>query len=154
MNLRAGAPALQGGAATRPDFQGQFWVAPIPKVVSHVPADGATLLKSVTNIQVTFSSPISASFETQEIVIWPGWTITLTRHNNTTAYISANFLPSTRYTFTLTRQLVGIYSDPLAQEESFSFTTGPTEPEARLVVANNVALYSAYNQPAVVIQYL
>ncbi|MCE5258156.1 MAG: Ig-like domain-containing protein [Chloroflexi bacterium] len=155
VKMDAGTPALSGEATVKEAFESRFTVAPKPTVISYTPADGETLFKDSKNIVVTFSSPMSPTLDNKGIRITPKVDLyTYWSDDATVLNIAANLKPSTRYTITLNKELTGRYGDALSPEQSFSFTTAPTTPQARLMTYENIGLYNLYTDPSVSVQYV
>ena len=151
--IKEGAPAASGEASLEEDMTWQFTVAPLPEALkfSHT---GATRVELGSDMQITFSSPISVPTFSKGVVISPSTEISAWWDmEDTIAHVYGAFKPSTDYVLTLTAKITDRWGEPLRREATYRFSTAPYPPSATLNVPDMVSSYNVYGRPTISVSY-
>jgi uncharacterized protein YfaS (alpha-2-macroglobulin family) len=155
ISIQKGALAATGSASLPQMVQSQFRVAEIPAVTSFVPREGDADVDLWRGIEIAFSSPISRATFTKGFTITPAaqtsfyWSDEDTRVN-----VSTYLQPSTRYTVTLTTEILGRYGQRLRQGTTVHFSTRPQAPQVSMAISGRMAALNAYDEPRIYGSYL
>jgi len=152
--LEAGAPAASGEATIADPWTWEFQVAELPGVVSHTPRDGDTGVDLGRGIQIEFTCPISRETFLQGFTITPTMPIyDYWQEDDRIVNLAAYLKPSTRYTVSLSQDILGRWGESLTRPVSFSFVTAPYDPMVSLDVPGLVGTYNAYGEPSIRVHY-
>jgi uncharacterized protein YfaS (alpha-2-macroglobulin family) len=139
--------AGRGGGQTKTARAATFRTIPAPAVIATMPADGATAAERY-GIQITFAGPMDTdSFEGRVSVsgVSPG-DVFIYPEQGQYLYLSVPLRPSTFYRVDIAAGARDRYGQPLGPF-SFSFTTGALQPAVTLALPNEVATFSASQEP-------
>ena len=153
--LAKGALSESGGAAIASTYVWQFTVASLPRVIGIKPRDGQTMVDPGEGLEITFSSPISRVAFVEGLSISPEVRYyTYWRSDDTIVHINTFLAPSTQYTVTIGKGILGRYGEPLQGAPTvIRFSTRPHEPMVDLAVPDRVGSYNAYATPTIHIRY-
>mgnify|MGYP005842515257 CR=1 FL=1 len=153
--LAEGALAATGEAATDEVTRWAFSVAPVPEVVSTRPRNNDTSLGVHDGLQITFSSPISATSFAENVTISPTTELyTYWSDDDTVANVSAYLKPSTAYTMTIPTSVVGRYGNALQETHTLYFRTRALDASVYLDTPSMVTTYSTYMTPTVHLRHI
>ncbi len=147
VDVPEGLPGAAGGT-TKTGRRTTFQTVGIPAVARTDPPNGATSAGRY-GVQITFTNPMDPdSFEGKISIsgIDPEKVRADMYGDELTLYVSAQLLPSTKYTVSIAAGAKDRYGQSLTPY-SFSFTTGPRQPFTVLAVPGQVGNYSASVEP-------
>ena len=152
--LEEGSPAATGEATIAKPYDWAFQVAARPDVIAMSPTDGESAVGLGEGLRITFSSPISRATFLQGLTITPeAKAYAYWRESDTVVRVSTFLKPSTVYTVTLTRDILGRYGHPLRKSKTVRFRTRPYDPMIHLNVPGPVGTYNSYATPTVYVQH-
>jgi hypothetical protein len=145
------------GIGLASNFVWTFTTGAIPTVVSTNPLNGAVAVPLNQKIAATFSGPMNPvtvmTAGTFTVAVFGGGaavtgTVTYVAATNTATFApSANLLPSTHYTATISTAAQSSTGNPLAGNYSWSFTTGTTADTTAPTVISTIPVSGATGVP-------
>ncbi len=153
--LAAGAQAAEGEATIQREGTWRFQVAPLPRVVRSVPAQGETSVDLWQSLQINFSAPMDAASVKESLTITPTVnTYQFWQNDDTELWISLGFRPSTRYTVTITSEATDRFGVALAEPYVLSFVTRAEEPSVSLLTQGPVGVYNSYTDDSISVRHV
>ncbi|MEM8532254.1 MAG: Ig-like domain-containing protein, partial [Chloroflexota bacterium] len=142
--VAAGADAAEGTGSLESDYTQGFRVAPLPRLTSSTPNDGAQSANPREGINLTFSTPMDWSSLEQNMTITPEPTDVYTSAYNTNFSFYFDLAPETDYQVTIDGTTRDAFGAPMRQETAISFRTAPLEHAISLISSNQIGVYNAY----------
>jgi uncharacterized protein YfaS (alpha-2-macroglobulin family) len=153
--LDAGATVSAGGASIEQDQLWSFTTAPLPRVTSLNPRDGAVKVDLYGSLQIVFSAPMEPEITVSALAITPTVrTYTYWQQDQTELWVSWSLAPSTRYTATLGTSAEDLFGETIDEPITWSFDTRAREPSISLLTEGSIGMYSAYKDTEIDIQHV
>ncbi|NOK63551.1 MAG: hypothetical protein GFH27_549371n50 [Chloroflexi bacterium AL-W] len=150
--VAAGAAAAEGAGSLENDYTQEFRVAPLPRLTSSNPNDGAQSADPREGINLTFSTPMDWSSLEQNVTITPEPTDVYTSAYNTNFSFYFDLAPETDYQVTIDGATRDAFGTPIGQETTIIFRTAPLKPSISLISSNQIGVYNAYTPTRVPIR--
>lgn len=147
VSVDASARSANGAATLDSPYTWTFTTVPYPRVIETRPADGATEVDPTwLNPSIRFSVPVDFETVQDRISISPepeDWAVTTNEWDRN--HISIDFTPDeyTTYTITVDAGVQDLRGNVMEEPFSYSFTTGPIQPQAYPIINGSFMITSA-----------
>ncbi len=151
VRLQSGINATSGFLATPKDAVFSFRVAPAPAVESITPGNGMRNVDPLSDVEITFASPMRREDLMRYLRITPVVTDVYTYWSTSDTRLEFSFKmqPQTTYRLQLDARAPDCYGVALGQALDLRFTTGDLSPYASLNRAERLQVYGAYTHTLV-----
>lgn len=146
--VAAGARAATGEAGLAADYAWRFKTAPLPRLMSTTPADGARQSTRLRHeaLRLTFNTPMRSDGVT--VTVQPTIThLSAYASDGRDAYVGGGWLASTAYTVTVKAASTSRFGDTLGEDSVIRFTTAQIEPTLWLKTTGRFSVYDAAHPP-------
>ena len=151
VHLRSGIRAASGPGAMAEEVRFGFRVAPAPGIVSVSPGNGERGVNPLSDVEITFASPMLQEDFLRYLRITPAVTDVYTywSNSNTRLELSFEMPPQTVIRFQLDSRAPDSSGEALGQALDLRFTTGDLTPYANLLHTERLQVYGAYTETVV-----
>ncbi len=157
ISLAEGVNGAQGGS-TESAFTATVTVAPLPRVVSTTPTEGAESVSVYDPIQITFNAPMDLEDVETLITLSPTSTQVYTYYDpellTLNISVAGPLEPSTDYSVTLSGDIQDESGQTLGNDFVLNFRTAPLPPTLALITSGyNIGTYNPYTDTVQVVQH-
>lgn len=151
------SPAAQAVAGNTPlavEHRSDFRVAPLPELVTSVPASDAADAETGSMVQLTFNTPMDWASVEQNLTIAPAPADTYTYTDELTFHIGFAMQPETDYRLTIGAAARDAFGTPLGTAETLTFRTRALAPWLAFAGVYELGAYNAYTPTEVLVQHV
>ncbi|MBK9713609.1 MAG: Ig-like domain-containing protein [Kouleothrix sp.] len=154
ISVAAGAHSSQGSGTLASAFSATFRVAPLPRLDSTDPSNGAGAADPTSNIRLGFSAPMDWASVERNLTVAPKPTQIYTSTSPTELFVYFPLAPDADYRVTVGAAAQDAFGVPLGQDASLAFHTASPPPALALVGAYRLGAYNAYAPARVPVQHV